>query len=108
MNPDLPSNFKKNPRSAESKTCFVKKIVKSKMKIVPSFVNIAFLFLKVLLNGNFSLGQLRKGVGRLLVFSYSRMALIPALWTPVFITGINRVNSTISLDQVVWYTRTHS
>jgi hypothetical protein len=30
------------------------------------------------------------------------------LWTPVFITGINRVNSTISLDQVVWYTRTHS
>ena len=63
MNPDLPSKFKKNPKSAESKTCFVKKIVKSKMKIVPSFVNIAFLFLKVLLNGNFSLGQLRKGGG---------------------------------------------
>ena len=30
------------------------------------------------------------------------------LWTPVFITGINHVNSTISLDQVVWYTRVHS
>ena len=63
MNPDLPSNFKKNPRSAKSKTRFVKKIVKSKMKIVQSFVNIAFLFLKVLLNGNFSLGQLRKKGG---------------------------------------------
>ena len=57
----------------------MKKIVKGKMKIVPSFVNIEFLFVKVLLNGNFSLGQLRKGVGRLLVFSYSRMALIPKL-----------------------------
>ncbi len=30
------------------------------------------------------------------------------VWAPVFITGINRVNSTISLDQVVCYTRVHS
>jgi hypothetical protein len=79
------------------------------IKILSTCSNLDFraLLLQLMPNGNLESYlhiEIRPCIGSFL----KRMEIMLDVWTPVFITGITRVNCTISLDQVVWYTRFHN